>query len=110
MGLFCLDKTGSIPVDTHVWQIAARDYMPKLKQAKSLTDKLYDEIGDYFRDLWGPYAGWAHSVSISLIKVFSCSTQLSMKFILLINVNIVGMFWNFKIYLQNKCLGLKLIV
>ena len=63
VGLFCLDKTGSIPVDTHVWQIAARDYMPKLKQAKSLTDKLYEEIGDYFRELWGPYAGWAHSVS-----------------------------------------------
>ena len=66
VGLFCLDKTGSIPVDTHVWQIAARDYMPKLKQAKSLTDKLYEEIGDYFRGLWGPYAGWAHSVSIGL--------------------------------------------
>ncbi|WAR32002.1 OGG1-like protein, partial [Mya arenaria] len=36
--LMCLDKPGAIPVDTHVWQIAARDYMPKLKQAKSLTD------------------------------------------------------------------------
>ncbi|XP_045201933.2 N-glycosylase/DNA lyase-like [Mercenaria mercenaria] len=62
VALMCLDKPASIPVDTHVWQIAARDYMPKLKQAKSLTDKLYDEIGDYFRNLWGPYAGWAHSV------------------------------------------------
>lgn len=39
--------------------------MPKLKQAKSLTDKLYDEIGNCFRDLWGPYAGWAHSVSLN---------------------------------------------
>ncbi|WAR31975.1 OGG1-like protein, partial [Mya arenaria] len=38
--LMCLDKPGAIPVDTHVWQIAARDYMPKLKQAKSLTDTL----------------------------------------------------------------------
>ena len=45
VSLFCLDKPGAIPVDTHVWQIAARDYMPKLKQAKSLTDKLYEEIG-----------------------------------------------------------------
>ncbi|XP_052789177.1 uncharacterized protein LOC128223804 isoform X2 [Mya arenaria] len=42
--LMCLDKPGAIPVDTHVWQIAARDYMPKLKQAKSLTDTLYNEI------------------------------------------------------------------
>ena len=45
MALMCLDKPGSVPVDTHVWQIAARDYMPKLKQAKSLTEKLYEEIG-----------------------------------------------------------------
>ncbi|KAH3791613.1 N-glycosylase/DNA lyase-like [Dreissena polymorpha] len=62
VALMCLDKPGSIPVDTHVWQIAARDYMPKLAQAKSLTDKLYEEIGEHFRNLWGPYAGWAHSV------------------------------------------------
>ncbi|XP_064616017.1 N-glycosylase/DNA lyase-like [Liolophura sinensis] len=60
--LMSLDKAEAVPVDTHVWQIAARDYMPKLKQAKSLTDKLYGEIGDHFRGLWGDYAGWAHSV------------------------------------------------
>ncbi|KAK3594592.1 hypothetical protein CHS0354_000385 [Potamilus streckersoni] len=60
--LFSLDKTGAIPIDTHVWKIAARDYMPKLRQAKSLTDRLYQEIGDHFRSLWGEYAGWTHSV------------------------------------------------
>ena len=40
-----LDKSGAIPVDTHVWQIAARDYMPQLKKQKSLTDNLYKQIG-----------------------------------------------------------------
>lgn len=60
--LMSMDKAGAIPVDTHVWQIASRDYIPKLKQSKSLTDNLYKEIGDHFRSLWGPYAGWAHSV------------------------------------------------
>ncbi|XP_069122062.1 LOW QUALITY PROTEIN: N-glycosylase/DNA lyase-like [Argopecten irradians] len=60
--LMSMDKLEAVPVDTHVWQIAARDYMPKLKQAKSLTDKLYKEIGDHFRELWGDQAGWAHSV------------------------------------------------
>ncbi|XP_050389772.1 N-glycosylase/DNA lyase [Patella vulgata] len=60
--LMSMDQPGSIPVDTHVWQIAARHYIPKLNVSKSLTDKLYDEIGDYFRGLWGEYAGWAHSV------------------------------------------------
>lgn len=61
--LFSLDKPGAIPVDTHVWQIAGRDYMPELKARKSLTDKIYKEIGEYFRELFGEYAGWAHSVS-----------------------------------------------
>ncbi|XP_076436312.1 N-glycosylase/DNA lyase-like [Babylonia areolata] len=60
--LMSLDKAGAIPVDTHVWQFAARNYLPKLSSAKSVTDKLYQEIGDHFRSLWGPYAGWAHSV------------------------------------------------
>ncbi|XP_072015380.1 N-glycosylase/DNA lyase-like [Amphiura filiformis] len=63
--LMSLDKTGAIPVDTHVWQIAARDYMPKLAKTKSLTDKIYREIGDHFRGLFGEYAGWAHSVLFS---------------------------------------------
>ena len=42
-----LDKLDVVPVDTHVWQIAARDYLPSVKQAKSLTDKLYKQIGEY---------------------------------------------------------------
>ena len=46
--LMSLDKAGAIPVDTHVWQIANRDYMPKLKTTKSLTDKIYGEIGKTF--------------------------------------------------------------
>ncbi|XP_033105498.1 N-glycosylase/DNA lyase-like isoform X2 [Anneissia japonica] len=63
--LFSLDKTGAIPVDTHVWQISARDYMPKLKTAKSLTATIYKEIGDTYRQMFGEYAGWAHSVLFS---------------------------------------------
>ena len=44
--LMSLDKHAAIPVDTHVWQIAARDYMPQLKNHKSLTEKLYNQIGE----------------------------------------------------------------
>lgn len=43
--LMSLDKPGAIPVDTHVWQIAAREYLPHLRKNKSLTDKIYQEIG-----------------------------------------------------------------
>ncbi|XP_037539880.1 N-glycosylase/DNA lyase [Nematolebias whitei] len=61
--LMCLDKPDAVPVDTHVWQIAQRDYKYAAdKGQKSLTEKLHRDIGDFFRKLWGPYAGWAHSV------------------------------------------------
>jgi N-glycosylase/DNA lyase len=59
--LMSLDKYDCVPVDTHVWQIAQRDY--KLgKKFKTLNKIAYDEIRQFFRELWGPYAGWAHSV------------------------------------------------
>ncbi|XP_030641131.1 N-glycosylase/DNA lyase [Chanos chanos] len=61
--LMSLDKSCAVPVDTHVWQIARRDYSCAAGSGqKSLTDKVYRDIGDFFRQLWGPYAGWAHSV------------------------------------------------
>ena len=41
-----LDKTEAVPVDTHMWQIAQRDYLPHLKKYKTLTDKIYQEIGN----------------------------------------------------------------
>ena len=43
--LMALDHLESIPVDTHVFQIAANQYLPHLKKNKSLTDKSYKEIG-----------------------------------------------------------------
>nr|XP_046251790.1 N-glycosylase/DNA lyase [Scatophagus argus] len=60
--LTSLDKPEAVPVDTHVWQIAKRDYSYDGNGQKSITDKLYRDIGDFFRKLWGPYAGWAQSV------------------------------------------------
>ncbi|KAJ8265152.1 hypothetical protein COCON_G00142510 [Conger conger] len=61
--LMSLDKAQAVPVDTHVWQIAQRDYRCTVgKGLKSLTDKVYRDIGNFFRELWGPYAGWAQSV------------------------------------------------
>ncbi|TSL97280.1 N-glycosylase/DNA lyase [Bagarius yarrelli] len=61
--LMSLDKSEAVPVDTHVWQIARRDYgCASGSKQKTLTEKVHNEIGDFFRKLWGPYAGWAHSV------------------------------------------------
>ncbi|KAI9253894.1 DNA glycosylase [Phascolomyces articulosus] len=60
--LMSLDHPEAIPVDTHVWQIALRDYGFGNKKGKTLTTRLYDEVGDHFRQLFGDYSGWAHSV------------------------------------------------
>ncbi|CAM1506639.1 Fc.00g062800.m01.CDS01 [Cosmosporella sp. VM-42] len=52
----------SVPVDTHVWQIAQRDYKFGKTKTKTFNKAMYDAVGDHFRALWGDYAGWAHSV------------------------------------------------
>ncbi|KAL7792976.1 N-glycosylase/DNA lyase [Trichoderma ceciliae] len=52
----------SVPVDTHVLQIAQRDYRFGKKGPKTMNKAMYDAIGDHFRSIWGKYAGWAHSV------------------------------------------------
>ncbi|PQE20180.1 n-glycosylase dna lyase protein [Rutstroemia sp. NJR-2017a BBW] len=62
----------AVPVDTHVWQIAQRDYKFGKGKHKSLTKATYDAIGDHFRALWGKEAGWAHSVLFAAdLKTFS---------------------------------------
>ncbi|CAG8660176.1 43403_t:CDS:2 [Gigaspora margarita] len=58
-----VNKHNAIPIDTHVWQIAQREYGFNSKgSTKTLTSRLYEAIGDHFRNLFGDYSGWAHSV------------------------------------------------
>ncbi|KAJ5164807.1 8-oxoguanine DNA glycosylase N-terminal [Penicillium coprophilum] len=52
----------SVPVDTHVWQIAQRDYKFGKSSNKNLNKTTYDAVANHFRKLWGKEAGWAHSV------------------------------------------------
>lgn len=52
----------SVPVDTHVWQIAQRDYKFGKSKSKTFNKAMYDAVGNHFRSIWGDYAGWAHSV------------------------------------------------
>jgi N-glycosylase/DNA lyase len=62
----------AVPVDTHVWQIAQRDYKFGRGKHKSLTKATYDAVGDHFRQLWGYEAGWAHSVLFAAdLKTFA---------------------------------------
>ncbi|KAK3111552.1 8-oxoguanine glycosylase ogg1 [Teratosphaeriaceae sp. CCFEE 6253] len=62
----------AVPVDTHVWQIAQRDYNFGKGKHASLTKTTYDAIGAKFRSLWGKEAGWAHSVLFTAdLRAFS---------------------------------------
>ncbi|KAI8635145.1 DNA glycosylase [Xylariaceae sp. FL1651] len=62
----------AVPVDTHVLQIAQRDYNFGTTKTKTFSKVVYDSIGDHFRKLWGPQAGWAQSVLFTAnLKSFS---------------------------------------
>ncbi len=62
----------AVPVDTHVWQIAVRDYKFAKTKTKTFSKVMYDAVGDHFRALWGKQAGWAQSVLFTAnLKSFS---------------------------------------
>ncbi|KAL4645948.1 N-glycosylase/DNA lyase [Arapaima gigas] len=79
--LMSLDKPCALPVDTHMWQIVHRDYNCSVAAGhKSLTDKVYQQVGDFFRNLWGSHAGWAHSVLFCAdLKKFQKLKELAVK-------------------------------
>lgn len=61
--LMSMDQPSSIPVDRHVFQFAERWYgIRTSNKAGGNGHKAYEMIADRFRNLWGEYAGWAHSV------------------------------------------------
>ncbi|KAL1303669.1 hypothetical protein AAFC00_007023 [Neodothiora populina] len=62
----------AVPVDTHVWQIAQRDYKFGKSKHTSVTKATYDAVANKFRSLWGQEAGWAQSVLFTAnLKAFS---------------------------------------
>lgn len=61
-----LDHLEAVPIDTHIFKIARDNYLPHLKKYKSVTQQVYNEIGDFFRKLFKKNAGWAHTVSFIL--------------------------------------------
>jgi len=88
--LMSLDKHGTVPVDTHVLQIAqkylavesakTKKLSPEAVQlkhhmgsTKTMTARLYRAVADYFQAVWGKeFAGWAQSVVFAAdLKTFS---------------------------------------
>ncbi|KAG6898339.1 hypothetical protein C0992_009014 [Termitomyces sp. T32_za158] len=63
--LMSLDKKEVVPVDTHVHQIAMKYYGLKGSsngKKVNMTPKLYEDVNAKLFNVWGDYAGWAHSV------------------------------------------------
>ncbi|KAL8365958.1 hypothetical protein RB595_004640 [Gaeumannomyces hyphopodioides] len=67
----------SVPIDTHMWTIATRDYgfgkkAPGGGKGAAMSKAMYDAVGEHFRALWGPQAGWAQSVLFTAnLRAFS---------------------------------------
>uniref|UniRef100_A0A8D8YWZ8 N-glycosylase/DNA lyase n=1 Tax=Cacopsylla melanoneura TaxID=428564 RepID=A0A8D8YWZ8_9HEMI len=60
--LMSLSHLSSVPVDTHVYQIAVNHYQFNKLATKTLTSAAYDSIRNFFIERFGNYAGWAHSI------------------------------------------------
>lgn len=62
MCLMSLDKSEAVPIDTHVWQIAKRDYnFASGKAQKSITDKLHRDIGWFLFSSYVAFYACLHS-------------------------------------------------
>lgn len=60
--LFGLGFEDVVPVDTHVYQIAVRDYGLKGSRDATVSKAMYGKIREKLQEAWGQKAGWAHQV------------------------------------------------
>ena len=56
--VFGLGYDEAVPIDTHIRRIGVELFLPDLA-SRTLTEKVYWQLGDLFRERFGPYAGWA---------------------------------------------------
>lgn len=61
--LFGLGFEDVVPVDTHVYQIAVRDYGLKGSKDATVNKVMYSKVRSKLQEAWGQKAGWAHQVS-----------------------------------------------
>lgn len=61
--LFGLGFEDVVPVDTHVYQIAVRDYGLKGSRDATVSKAIYVKVREKLKEAWGQKAGWAQQVS-----------------------------------------------
>lgn len=62
IALFGLGFDDAVPVDTHVYQIAVRDYGFKAKG--SVSKEVYPKVAQKLKDVWGEKSGWCQQVCL----------------------------------------------
>lgn len=61
--LFSLGCHSSVPIDTHMFQIAKKlGYVNEKDIKKSMSETQYKKIAQSYRDVYGDYAGWAQQI------------------------------------------------
>jgi len=68
--LFSLDFDQAFPIDVHIKNVIFKLYKNylNLKESKTLTDKTYKMIGDFFRKKYGNWAGWIQEYLYALSR------------------------------------------
>lgn len=59
IALYSLECVNLIPIDTHIFQIAKKYYLPKSIKADNLSRGLYSQITEVLQKQFGEYSGWA---------------------------------------------------
>lgn len=58
--LFAFNRFEVVPIDTHMWKIAKQHY--GAPNTKTVSGKVYRKTSEAFFNVFGEYAGWAHSI------------------------------------------------
>jgi len=68
--LFSLEHWEAFPIDVHIRRMVEKYYGTEmnLPRVKSLTDRIYKMIGEYFRGRYGRWAGWVQQYLYSLSR------------------------------------------
>ncbi len=68
--LFSLEHWEAFPIDVHIRRMVEKYYKDdvKLPSVRSLTDRVYRMIGQYFRRKYGRWAGWVQQYLYSLSR------------------------------------------